>query len=166
MILFSSKNRKRFCRSFTQQWHFGGLKMQTFENGFQSASFWKQYQYCLYLDENLSPACILQVCIVFLYKAASPTTGLECIIQCSLQICVNRDCFDNENFSVQLFSWFVSTTFVSYVHGTFFWNIFAECYGGGGLMLLTTCFIWFRQHSNVTFQWCLQNNINEHSHFT
>jgi len=27
----------RFSRSFTQQWHFEGLKMQAFENGFQSA---------------------------------------------------------------------------------------------------------------------------------
>ncbi len=26
----------RFGRSFTQQQHFGGLKMQTFENGFQT----------------------------------------------------------------------------------------------------------------------------------
>jgi len=29
----------RFARPFTQQRRFGGLKMQTFENGFQSANF-------------------------------------------------------------------------------------------------------------------------------
>lgn len=40
--LFSGKNGKLFYafgRSFTQLQHFGGLKTQTFESGFQSARF-------------------------------------------------------------------------------------------------------------------------------
>lgn len=39
-----------FGCSFTWQRCFGGLRTQTYENGFQNASFWNRYRY--YLCEN------------------------------------------------------------------------------------------------------------------
>ncbi len=71
---------------------FGRLKMLTFENRFQS--FWKQYLYRLRVNYNISEnsdimrmhimcsVCRhMNMCVVFLYKVTSPTTGLACIIQ-------------------------------------------------------------------------------------
>ncbi len=45
-LKMGEKNMHFGC-SFTTQQHFGSLPMQAFENGFQSAGFWKQYHYCL-----------------------------------------------------------------------------------------------------------------------
>lgn len=77
----------------------------TFEKVFQSAYFWKQYCYCLYVNyknANLLNSDVMRVhikwsacrnvqrCLVFLYKVTLSATGLACIIQRFLsysQIC-------------------------------------------------------------------------------
>ncbi len=94
--LFSTKNGKyfmRFGRSFTQQRVLGGLKTQTFENGFQSASTVFENDTVImcklqkiWICENGDVTCMHIMCsvyrntnvhrrIVFLYKVTSPTTG-------------------------------------------------------------------------------------------
>ncbi len=49
---FSTENGKRFMNfghSFTQQWHFGGLKMQTFENGLQKVLIFENDTVIIYM---------------------------------------------------------------------------------------------------------------------
>lgn len=47
---YTTKLFMHFGCSLTRQQRFGGLKILTFENVFQDASFWKRYRYCLHVN--------------------------------------------------------------------------------------------------------------------
>ncbi len=91
-----------FMPLFTHQHFLGDLKTQTFENRFQSASFWRHYLH-YYKNANLCVLCFQSVGMCMCADTSCFFTKWQTnywpgIIQCFKsfsQICVNMDNFDH-----------------------------------------------------------------------
>ncbi len=98
---FRLKNRKHFMHfGRLKQRHYGSLKKLKFSSQCK-------LQKCEIVKMVLSCACILFVCIVFLYKVTLPTIGLACVIQhfkTFMSIRMNGDRFDKVIFYIDPFS--------------------------------------------------------------
>ncbi len=95
-------------RAALQQRHFGGLKTQTFDNGFHNARFWKRYNLCKLQKHEFVKTVTLCTCILrvqsigmqvrsIFYKVSLPTTGLAwkntALLVVFMDLC-ERDRFD------------------------------------------------------------------------